>query len=79
MKRRRRERDGEREEGERESTWQPVTMQIHFKALLQKVGSDSERCGETGFWEVTRKLNLRPQNTCKCAFVHLNKQRAQGK
>lgn len=30
------------------STWQPVTMQIHFKAPLQKVGSDSDCYRENG-------------------------------
>lgn len=42
------ENKGERRRGKEESTWQPVTMQIHFKALLQKVGSDSVCCRGDG-------------------------------
>lgn len=52
-----RENEEETERG-KENTWQPVTMQIHFKALLQKVVSDSECRREMGFWEVTWKRNL---------------------
>lgn len=44
----RREEGRETREGKKESTWLRVTMQIHFKALVQKVGSDSVCCKKMG-------------------------------